>query len=69
MFWNMIWRQKKKFSEYFGFSDAEVDKLFEIYQKGTDEPAITREELRIWYDGYCTAKGRGFITPDRLYAL
>ena len=30
----MIWRQKKKFSEYFGFSDSEVDKLFERYQKG-----------------------------------
>ncbi len=54
---------KKKFSEYFGFSDAEVDKLFERYQKGTDEPAITREELRIWYDGYCTAKGKRIYNP------
>ena len=54
---------KKKFSEYFGFSDSEVDKLFEIYRKGTDEPAITREELRIWYDGYCTAKGKRIYNP------
>ena len=54
---------KRKFSEYFGFSDSEVDKLFEIYQKGTEEPAITREELRIWYDGYCTAKGGRLYNP------
>lgn len=54
---------KKKFSEYFGFLDSEVDKLFEIYEKETDEPAITREELRIWYDGYCTAKGKRIYNP------
>lgn len=54
---------KKKFSEYFGFLDSEVDKLFEIYQKETDEPAITREELRTWYDGYCTAKGKRIYNP------
>ncbi len=54
---------KKKFSEHFGFLDSEVDKLFEIYQKGTDEPAITREELRIWYDGYCTAKRKRIYNP------
>lgn len=54
---------KKRFSEHFGFLDSEVDKLFEIYHKGTDEPAITREELRIWYDGYCTAKGNRIYNP------
>lgn len=40
---------KKKFSEHFGFLDSEVDKLFEIYQTGTKDPAITREELKIFY--------------------
>ena len=54
---------KKRFSEYFGFLDSEVDKLFEIYEKGTAEPAITREELRIWYDGYCTAMGKRIYNP------
>ena len=54
---------KKKFSEYFGFLDSEVDKLFEQYQKGTNEPAITREELRNWYDGYYTAKGERIYNP------
>ena len=37
--------------------------MFEIYQKETDEPAITREELRTWYDGYCTAKGKRIYNP------
>ena len=37
--------------------------MFEIYQKETDEPAITREELRTWYDCYCTAKGKRIYNP------
>lgn len=36
---------KKKFSEYFGFSENEVDRLYEIYQQETDAPCITREAL------------------------
>lgn len=54
---------KRKFSEYFGFLDSEVDELFERYQKGTAHPAVTREELRMWYDGYCTAKGKRIYNP------
>lgn len=45
----------KKFSGYFGFSDTEVDRLYEIYQKETAVSKFSREELRIWYDGYYTA--------------
>jgi len=51
----------EKFSEYFGFLDIEVDMLYKIYQKDTKNPKISREDLRIWYDGYHTASG------DRLY--
>lgn len=54
---------KKKFSEYFGFLDTEVDRLFQIYQEETDEPEITREDLRVWYDGYYTARGRRMYNP------
>lgn len=35
---------KMKFSEYFGFNDTEVDRLFDIYQKTTERCRITREE-------------------------
>lgn len=54
---------KKKFSEYFGFLEYEVDALFRNYQEETKEPGITREDLRIWYDGYYTAKGNRIYNP------
>ena len=41
-----------RFSEYFGFSDEEVDVLYDRYLKNTKKPQITRESLREWYDGY-----------------
>lgn len=52
---------KEKFSRYFGFLNDEVDALFTVYQKTSKNPKITREDLRLWYDGYHTAAG------DRLY--
>ena len=33
----------EKFSEYFGFSDTEVDNLYEIYKKNTEFPKFTRD--------------------------
>ena len=41
-----------RFSEYFGFTDEEVDVLYRQYLKKT---CITRESLREGYDGYHTA--------------
>ncbi|MCC8045025.1 MAG: ATP-binding protein [Clostridiales bacterium] len=52
-----------KFSEYFGFTDEEVDILYERYLKRESLPAITREDLRIWYDGYHTAGGVRLYNP------
>ena len=54
---------KKKFSQYFGFLDWEVDELFKRYQSKKENPGITREALRSWYDGYCTAKGDKIYNP------
>ena len=53
----------EKFSEYFGFSDAEVDRLYEIYQNESGTPKFDREELRLWYDGYYTAAGNRLYNP------
>ena len=53
----------EKFSEYFGLSDTEVDNLYEIYKKNTEFPKFTRQELRIWYDGYYTAAGTRLYNP------
>lgn len=54
---------RKKFSEYFGFSDTEVDTLFAIYERETVHPEISRTELCTWYDGYCTAAGKRLYNP------
>ncbi len=52
-----------RFSSYFGFTEGETNRPFDIYRKTTKNPKITREDLRIWYDGYHTASG------ERLYNL
>lgn len=61
---------KKRFSEYFGFLDQEVDLLFDIYRRTTEDPHITREGLRRWYDGYYTVTGKRLYNPRSVvYAL
>lgn len=52
-----------RFSEYFGFNDSEVDKLFDIYSKTCSNPNITREDLRKWYNGYHSAAGIKLYNP------
>lgn len=53
----------EKFSAYFGFSDAEVNHLYEIYQNEIKNPKISRDDLRIWYNGYHTAMGDKLYNP------
>lgn len=53
----------ERFSEYFGFLDPEVDQLYLVYQARNKRPKITREDLRIWYDGYHTASGERVYNP------
>lgn len=59
--YNMATRER--FSSYFGFSEEEVDKLFQIYSETSIRPRITRHDLKIWYDGYCTASGEQLYNP------
>jgi hypothetical protein len=54
---------KEKYSEYFGFTEAEVDTLFEQYQSLQKKPSITREGLRNWYNGYQTSTGIRLYNP------
>ena len=53
----------EKFSSYFGFLETEVDCLYEIYQHETKNTKISREDLRIWYNGYHTAMGCRLYNP------
>ena len=53
---------ERRFAGYFGFTEKEVDLLFEKYEResaGLGE--VTREGLKKWYDGYFTK------TEERLY--
>ena len=55
---------EEKFSEYFGFTDKEVDDLYKRYQKKhIAGKKITREGLRAWYDGYQTKSGERVYNP------
>ena len=51
------------YSDVFGFTDSEVDALFAKYLQATDRPQVTREGLRVWYDGYHTAAGELMYNP------
>ena len=51
------------FGEYFGFTDEEVDVLYDKYLHLCKDPQVSREGLREWYDGYFTASGRCLYNP------
>ena len=52
-----------KYNEYFGFTDSEVDQLYEKYTRNTREIHISREDLKEWYDGYTTKSGERMYNP------
>ncbi len=51
------------YSEYFGFTDFEVNELYGRYLKNQPNPIVTREGLREWYDGYQTKSGVRVYNP------
>ena len=63
MFFEYSMASRVKYSEYFGFSEEEVDELYEKYLMIKKEPHVTREGLRLWYDGYKTADRRRLYNP------
>lgn len=63
MFLEYTMATREKYSEYFGFTDEEVDELFQRYLKLEKYPKISREGLRYWYDGYQAASGKKLYNP------
>lgn len=64
MFCEYTMVNEKKYAEYFGFTDEEVDDLFARYQmQEPPNPQVTREGLRLWYDGYHTRGGKRVYNP------
>lgn len=68
MFYEYTMAAEERFSEYFGFTDAEVDRIFEKYQRMTENQSVTRDGLRIWYDGYHTKSGERVYNPRSVVA-
>ena len=64
MFCEYTMVNEERFSPYFGFTDPEVDDLFGRYlEQNPEHRNITREGLRLWYDGYHTKSGIRVYNP------
>lgn len=63
MFLEYMMVTREKFGEYFGFTEAEVDDLYQRYLDIEKLPKVSREGLRLWYDGYRTASGAKIYNP------
>lgn len=59
---------EEKFSEYFGFTEPEVDLLYSRYLSREKNPHVTREGLRVWYNGYHTKSGEQVYNPRSVIA-
>lgn len=63
MFCEYTMASEEKYSDFFGFTESEVDRIFTKYQNLNEEQRITREELRLWYNGYHTKSGGRVYNP------
>lgn len=63
MFFEFSMVTMEAYSEFFGFTDEDVDALYQKYLQTVDSPKVTREGLKLWYDGYLTITGRRLYNP------
>jgi hypothetical protein len=68
MFLEYTMGAEEKYSDYFGFTDAEVDDLYRRFMETQTDPGVTREGLREWYDGYHTKSGGRVYNPRSVVA-
>lgn len=64
MFCEYTLATEEKYAEYFGFTETEVDILYERFLSSKGGCArITRDGLRLWYNGYHTKSGEKVYNP------
>lgn len=63
MFYEYTMATKEKYGEFFGFTEEETDALYLRYSALTDTPNVSRDRLRLWYDGYQTMTGKRLYNP------
>lgn len=68
MFLEYTMASEELYGEYFGFTEAEVDELYERFIVNQPDPRVTREGLRLWYDGYHTKEGERVYNPRSVVA-
>lgn len=68
MFLEYTMASEEMFGNAFGFTEAEVDLLFDRFLANQKNPKITRENLRIWYDGYSAKSGERIYNPRSVVA-
>jgi hypothetical protein len=68
MFLEYTMASEERFSEYFGFTEAEVDILYANFIRSHSTPRIDRDGLREWYDGYHTKLGERVYNPRSVVA-
>lgn len=68
MFYEYTMASEEKYGNFFGFTDTEVDMLFERYQTLTPRQNVTRKGLREWYDGYHIKIGEKIYNPRSVVA-
>lgn len=68
MFLEYTMASEELYSEYFGFTESEVDLLYSKYLSLQSKPKVTRDELREWYDGYHTQSGERVYNPRSVVA-
>ncbi len=68
MFLEYTMASEERFSADFGFTESETDLLFTRYISSTENPQITRDGLRFWYDGYQTKSGERLYNPRSVVA-
>lgn len=68
MFLEYTMASEERFGDYLGFTEEEVDMLYERYAARTREPKVTRKGLKIWYDGYHTCGGGRLYNPRSVVA-
>lgn len=68
MFYEYTMTSEEKYSCFFGFTESEVDQLFEKYCRLNKEQKVSRDGLRLWYDGYHTKAGERVYNPRSVVA-
>ena len=68
MFLEYTMASEEMFGDILGFTESEVDQLFDRFQLNQRNPKITRSDLKMWYDGYSAKSGSHIYNPRSIVA-